>query len=56
MPDHRQRVADLAQQASSEQDPDKLTAIFQELNSLLEAEQKRVKGQRQSNVAPRDEI
>jgi hypothetical protein len=43
MQENRERWMELCEQASTEQDPEKLLALVQEINRLLEAKQERLK-------------
>ena len=43
---NRERWMELCEQASTEEDPDKLLALVQEINRLLEAKQERLNKQK----------
>jgi len=40
--ENREKLMELCEQASTEQDPEKLLALVQEINRLLEAKQERL--------------
>jgi hypothetical protein len=44
--ENREKWMELCEQASTEQDPEKLLALVQEINRLLEAKQERVNNQK----------
>ena len=51
MQDKTERWFQLCQQASVEQDPDKLLALIKEINDLLDAKESRLQKKRQDDAA-----